>query len=110
MVKVTFSLDDATVDQIRRASIRLGRPQSQIVREAVSDYATRVDRLVTGPRRSLPSTARRWRLPPICHRVYRARAAARSIWPFPRATLAHGAGLWSLNPDDFSDIPGLTLV
>ena len=42
MVKVTFSLDDGTVDQIRRAAARLGRPQSQIVREAIADYAARV--------------------------------------------------------------------
>jgi hypothetical protein len=45
MVKVTFSLDAATVEHIRRAAARLGRPQSQIVREAVADYAARVDRL-----------------------------------------------------------------
>lgn len=45
MVKVTFSLDEETVEQIRRAATRLGRAQSQIVREAVADYAARVDRL-----------------------------------------------------------------
>jgi metal-responsive CopG/Arc/MetJ family transcriptional regulator len=45
MVKVTFSLDEETVEQIRRAATRLGKPQSQIVRDAVADYAARVDRL-----------------------------------------------------------------
>jgi hypothetical protein len=45
MVKVTFSLDDETVEQIRRAANRLGKPQSHIVREAVADYSARVDRL-----------------------------------------------------------------
>ncbi len=45
MVKVTYSLDDATVRRIRRAAERLGRPQSQVVREAVTEYAARTDRL-----------------------------------------------------------------
>jgi metal-responsive CopG/Arc/MetJ family transcriptional regulator len=45
MVKVTFSLDDETVAQIRRTAERLKKPQSQVVREAVGDYAARADRL-----------------------------------------------------------------
>jgi hypothetical protein len=45
MVKVTYSLDDATVAQIRRTAERLHKPQSQIVRDAVADYAARTDRL-----------------------------------------------------------------
>ena len=45
MVKVTYSLDDATVRRIRRTAERLGKPQSQIVREAVADFAARADRL-----------------------------------------------------------------
>jgi metal-responsive CopG/Arc/MetJ family transcriptional regulator len=45
MVKVTFSLDDETVERIRRAAARLRKPQSQIVRDAVADYATKADRL-----------------------------------------------------------------
>jgi predicted transcriptional regulator len=45
MVKVTFSLDEDTVDQLRRAATRLGLPQSHVVREAVAEYAARVDRL-----------------------------------------------------------------
>ena len=45
MVKVTFTLDDATVAQLRRAAERLGKPQSQVVREAVADYALRIGRL-----------------------------------------------------------------
>jgi predicted nucleic acid-binding protein len=24
--------------------------------------------------------------------------------------IGHGAGLWTLNPDDFRDVPGLVLV
>ena len=45
MVKVTYSLDDTTVRRIRAVSARLGIPQSQMVREAVADYAARKDRL-----------------------------------------------------------------
>ena len=45
MVKVTYTLDDATVAEIRRTADRLGRPQSQIVREAVAEYAARADRV-----------------------------------------------------------------
>jgi len=45
MVKVTFTLDDATVTRLRAAAARLAKPQSQIVREAIHDYADRVGRL-----------------------------------------------------------------
>jgi hypothetical protein len=45
MVKVTFTLDDETVAELRRTAARLGKPQSLVVREAVADYAARADRL-----------------------------------------------------------------
>jgi Ribbon-helix-helix protein, copG family len=45
MARATFSLDDGTIAEIRRVAARLGRPQSQIIREAVADYAARTDRL-----------------------------------------------------------------
>jgi predicted transcriptional regulator len=45
MVKVTYSLDEATVAEIRRTAERLGRAQSQVVREAVAEYAARADRV-----------------------------------------------------------------
>lgn len=45
MVKVTYTLDDATVAEIRRTALRLGRPQSQVVREAIAEYAARVDKV-----------------------------------------------------------------
>jgi hypothetical protein len=44
MVKVTFTLDDATVAELRRTAARLGTAQSQVVREAVAEYAARADR------------------------------------------------------------------
>ena len=45
MVKVTFSLDEATVAEIRRTAERLGTAQSQVVRDAVAEYAARADRV-----------------------------------------------------------------
>jgi hypothetical protein len=45
MVKVTFTLDEATVERLRRTAARVRRPQSQVVREAVKEYADRVGKL-----------------------------------------------------------------
>ena len=45
MVKVTFTLDDRTVATLRQTAARLDKPNSQIVREAIRDYAERVGRL-----------------------------------------------------------------
>lgn len=53
MARVTFSLDDATVAQIKQTAARLRRPQSQVVREAVADYASRTDLLSEQERQRL---------------------------------------------------------
>jgi Ribbon-helix-helix protein, copG family len=53
MVKVTFTLDDATVAKLRQAAARLEKPQSEVVREAIADYAERVGRLSERERRHL---------------------------------------------------------
>lgn len=45
MVKVTFTLDEETVARLRRSAARLAKPQSQVVRDAIRDYAGRVGRL-----------------------------------------------------------------
>jgi predicted transcriptional regulator len=45
MVKLTFTLDDRTVSRLRQAAARDNKPQSQVIREAVNDYADRVGRL-----------------------------------------------------------------
>jgi hypothetical protein len=50
MVKVTFTLDEQTVARLRQAAARLNKPQSQVVREAVHDYADRAGRLSEGER------------------------------------------------------------
>ena len=53
MVKMTFTLDDVTVAKLREAAARLEKPQSQVVREAIGDYAERVGRLSERERRAL---------------------------------------------------------
>jgi hypothetical protein len=53
MVKMTFTLDEATVAKLRRSAERTAKPQSEIVREAISDYAERIGRLSDAERRRL---------------------------------------------------------
>jgi hypothetical protein len=45
MVKMTFTLDDHTVERLRRMAARLARPQSYVVREAVREYDARSAKL-----------------------------------------------------------------
>ena len=61
MVKVTYSLDDATVRRVRRTAERLGKPQSQVVREAVAEYDARTDRLSEAERLRMLDVLDRWR-------------------------------------------------
>src|SRR5437867_11310897 len=44
-VKVTFTLDKATIKRLREAAARLKKPQSEIVRDAIADFSARVGRL-----------------------------------------------------------------
>ena len=39
MPKLTFSLDDETVETLRRTAERTRKPQSLVVREAIAQYA-----------------------------------------------------------------------
>jgi predicted transcriptional regulator len=61
MVRVTFSLDEATVAEIRRTAARLRTPQSHVVREAVAEYAARSDRLTERERLRLLGVLERLR-------------------------------------------------
>jgi predicted transcriptional regulator len=61
MARVTFSLDDATVAQIRQTAARLRKPQSHVVRDAVADYAARSDRLSEREQRHLIGVLERLR-------------------------------------------------
>ena len=45
MVKVTFTLDEQTVERLRRTAARLAKPQSYVVREAVREYEARSAKL-----------------------------------------------------------------
>jgi hypothetical protein len=38
MVKMTFTLDEATVDVLKRTAARLQKPQSYVLREAICHY------------------------------------------------------------------------
>jgi len=44
-VKVTFTLDAETINRLERASERLAKPKSQVIREAVQEYYQRIGRL-----------------------------------------------------------------
>ena len=55
-VKVTFTLDAETVARLRQTAERLKKPQSQVVREAVAEYAAAADRLSDAERRHLLDT------------------------------------------------------
>lgn len=64
MVKVTFTLDDKTVEAIRRTAARLGTARSHVVREAVAEYAARTDRLSERERLAMLSVLDRLRKSP----------------------------------------------
>jgi predicted DNA-binding protein len=44
-IKVTFTLDQATVSRLEEAAARLGLPKSEVVREAIQEYYERIGRL-----------------------------------------------------------------
>ncbi|MEP6961085.1 MAG: ribbon-helix-helix protein, CopG family [Acidobacteriota bacterium] len=44
MVKVTFTLDEATVERLAQAAARRSIPKSQAVREAIEDYHAKAGR------------------------------------------------------------------
>ncbi len=69
--KVTFTLDDETIRRLRTAAERLRKPQSQVVREAVAEYADRVGRLSEAERAALLRTFDRL-VPPLPARPARA--------------------------------------
>ena len=50
---MTFTLDEDTVQTLRRTALRLKKPQSVVVREAIHDYAARAGRLSEEERRHM---------------------------------------------------------
>lgn len=61
MARVTFSLSEETVAEIRRTAARLRKPQSHVVRDAVAEYAARSDRLSDAERRQALAVLERLR-------------------------------------------------
>ena len=90
MVKVTFTLDDETVERLRRLARRLGRPQSQVVRESIKVYEARSDTLGEEERHRLLAIMDRIMKAPATrpqaavHAELREIRAARRRWPRPR--------------------------
>ena len=70
MVKLTFSLDDETVQALRKAAERTRKPQSLIVREAIAQYAAREEML---------SDAERQRLLGVLHQIKTRRSTRSSV-------------------------------
>jgi hypothetical protein len=56
LVKMTFTLDTETVARLRTAAERVRLPYSQVVREAVAEYAARIGRLSESERAALLRT------------------------------------------------------
>ncbi len=50
---MTFTLDDETVERLRRVARRVAKPQSQVVREAIKEYEARAGKLTAEERRGM---------------------------------------------------------
>ncbi len=51
--KVTFTLDDETIQRLQTAAEGLGKPKSEVVREAIADYHERLGRLSEAEKRRM---------------------------------------------------------
>ena len=56
MAKFTFVFDEATAKTLRATAARLGKSQSLVVREAVTEYAAHAGRLTDSERRRMLGT------------------------------------------------------
>jgi hypothetical protein len=61
MVKLTFTVDEQTVEVLRETATRLKKSQSAVFREAIRDFAERADRLTNEERDRLLSVLDRIR-------------------------------------------------
>lgn len=86
MVKATFTLDEATVARLRQAAARLSKPQSEVVRVAIRDYADRVGKLSEAERLRLLRTVDEI----MCRRPSRSAAAVDAEIRAIRAARRHG--------------------
>ena len=65
MPKVTFSLDDETVQLLRRVAERSRKAQRLVVREAVAQYAAREEKLTDAERERLLTVLRDIKAQPV---------------------------------------------
>jgi metal-responsive CopG/Arc/MetJ family transcriptional regulator len=92
MVKVTFTLDDQTIERLRRTAARLGKPQSYVVREAIREYEARSARLSDEERVRMLAIVDRMVLEPPTRTAAEVDAeldairASRCRWGRPRAS------------------------
>jgi predicted transcriptional regulator len=63
-VKVTFTLDDVTIERLNRAAARARKPKSAVVREAIADYEAKGDRLSPAEQQRLLAIVREIRAQP----------------------------------------------
>ena len=52
-VKVTLTLDEATVARLQNAAERLAKPKSEVVRNAIQDFHERIGQLTERERRQM---------------------------------------------------------
>ena len=57
-VKVTFTLDEDTVNRLSETARRLAKPKSEVVREAIRDYYSKSDRLSEAERQRMIKVVR----------------------------------------------------
>ncbi len=62
---MTFTLDDDCVAKLKRAAARHGKPQSWVVREAVTDFATKSDMLSPEEKTRMIAALERFRQTPV---------------------------------------------
>jgi Arc/MetJ-type ribon-helix-helix transcriptional regulator len=86
MVKMTFTLDDETVERLRRVARREAKPQSEVIREAIREYEERAGKLTEDERSRMLETFDRLvpqiplRLPAEADAELREIRAARRRW------------------------------
>ena len=61
MVRVTFSLPEATVQELKHTARRLGIAQSHVVRDSIAEYSARTGRLPERERFRMLDVIRRWK-------------------------------------------------
>ncbi len=79
MVKLTFTVDERTVEILRETAARLKKPQSAVFREAIRDFAERAERLTNEERDRLLSVLDRIRARKPTRPQHEADAEIRSI-------------------------------